>query len=88
MTARNSEPNARAPTPRVSSRQPERLVAKFERMLKRSGDVAVERFGEEAAAGMRQEMKAIPRTRADTPRVPCEASSSPTSRSSWQLVQT
>ncbi len=44
------------PTPAVSSRQTEKLVGKFDRTLKRSGDVLVDRFGEETAAVMRGEM--------------------------------
>jgi hypothetical protein len=34
----------------------EKLVGKFDRMLKRSGDALVDRFGEETAAVMREEM--------------------------------
>jgi hypothetical protein len=41
----------------VSNRETEKLVAKFDRMLRRSGDALVKRFGEERAAGMRLEMR-------------------------------
>ena len=44
------------PTPAVSSRKTDKLVGKFDRTLKRSGDVLVDRFGEETAAVMRGEM--------------------------------
>ena len=43
-------------TPDVSNRQTEKLVGKFDRYLKRSGDALVDRFGEETAAVMRGEM--------------------------------
>jgi hypothetical protein len=45
-----------ATTRGVSSRQAEKLVGKFDQMLKRSGDVLVDVFGEETAAVMRGEM--------------------------------
>lgn len=44
------------PTPAVSSRKTEKLVGKFERSLKRSGDVLVGKFGEENAPVMRGEI--------------------------------
>jgi len=44
------------PTPAVSSRKTDKLVGKVDRTLKRSGDVLVDRFGEETAAVMRGEM--------------------------------
>jgi hypothetical protein len=40
----------------VSRRKADRMVRSFERALKRSGGSLVERFGEETAAAMRQEM--------------------------------
>ena len=45
-----------ATTPDVSSRQTERLVGKFDRMLRRSVGVIADRFGDETAAMMRGEM--------------------------------
>ena len=42
--------------PDVSNRQMEKLVGKFDRYLRRSGDVLSDRFGEETAAVMRAEM--------------------------------
>ena len=48
--------SAGAMTRSVSSRKMEKLVGKFDRMLKRSGDALGDRFGEETAAAMRQEM--------------------------------
>ena len=56
MTEEKSRPETTVPTRRVSSRQMERLVGKFDRFLERSGDVMVDRFGEEKAAVMRGEM--------------------------------
>ena len=56
MTEEKSRPETNAPTRRVSSRQMEKLVGKFDRFLKRSGDVLVDRYGEETAAVMREEM--------------------------------
>ena len=56
MTEEKSRPDTSAPTRRVSSRQMEKLVGKFDRFLKRSADVLVDRYGEETAAVMRGEM--------------------------------
>ena len=56
MTEEKSRPETKAPTRRVSSRQMERLVGKFDRFLERSGDVLVGRYGGETAAVMRGEM--------------------------------
>ena len=56
MTAERSESTEQAPTRRVSSRQMERLVAKFDRRLKRSGEFLDDRFGGETAAVMRGEV--------------------------------
>jgi hypothetical protein len=53
MTVDKSQPETKAPT---SSRQIEKLVGKFDRLLKRSGSALVDRFGEQAAAVMREEM--------------------------------
>ena len=50
---RRGEMSAGATTRGVSSRQAEKLVGKFDQMLKRSGDVLVDVFGEETAAVMR-----------------------------------
>ena len=56
MTEERSRPETNAPTRRVSSRQMEKLVGKFDRMLRRSGGVLADRFGEETAVVMRGEM--------------------------------
>ncbi len=53
MTVEKSPPETKAPT---SSRQTEKLVGKFDRLLKRSGGALVDRFGEQTAAVMREEM--------------------------------
>jgi len=53
MTVDKSGPETKAPT---SSRQMEKLVGKFDRLLERSGGVIADRFGEETAAVMREEM--------------------------------
>jgi hypothetical protein len=45
--------SSEATTRDVSGRQMEKLVGKFDRLWKRSGDVIVDRFGEETAAVMR-----------------------------------
>jgi len=53
MTVENGRSETKAPT---SSRQMEKLVGKFDRLLKRSGFALIDRFGEQAAAVMREEM--------------------------------
>ena len=53
MTVENGWSETKAPT---SSRQIEKLVGKFDRLLKRSGSALVDRFGEQTAAVMREEM--------------------------------
>ena len=53
MTVEDGRPETKAPT---SSRQMEKLVGKFDRLLERSGSALVDRFGEETAAVMRGEM--------------------------------
>ena len=56
MTAERSEAAEQAPTRRVSSRQMEKLVTKFDRRLKRSGKFLDDRFGGETAAVIRGEV--------------------------------
>lgn len=56
MTVEKTQPEAKAPTHRVSTRQMEKLVTKFDRWLRRSGGALVDRYGEETAAMMRGEM--------------------------------
>ena len=53
MTLEDGRSETKAPT---SSRQTEKLVDKFDRLLKRSGSVLVDRFGEQTAAVMRREI--------------------------------
>ncbi len=48
--------STKSPRPALSSRKMEKLVGTFDRMLKRSGDLLSDRFGEETAAEMRGEM--------------------------------
>ncbi len=53
MTVKKNPAETKAPT---SSRQTEKRVGKFDRMLKRSGGALIDRFGEQTATVMREEM--------------------------------
>jgi len=56
MTTKRGQPEARPPKRWGSSRQTARLVAKFDRSLKRTADLLVEKFGEDDARAIHQEM--------------------------------
>lgn len=65
MRVEKNRPETKAPT---SRRQTERLVRKFDRSLKRYGGALVDRFGEQTAAVMREEM--LDEYRRLTPEIP------------------
>lgn len=56
MAKKKNRPEVRAASRRVSSRETEKLVSKFDRVLKRSAHLFIDRFGEESAVTMREEM--------------------------------
>jgi hypothetical protein len=56
MAAERNEPNARVPTPRLSTRQVEKLVAKFDRTLQGLDGLALDRFGQQEPAAIRQQI--------------------------------
>ena len=56
MTADNDESNAQALPAQGNTRQMKRMVAKFDRTLKRSAGLIGDRFGEIPASAMREEI--------------------------------
>lgn len=56
MTADNDESNAQALPAQANTRQTKRMVAKFDRTLKRSAGLIGDRFGEIPASAMREEI--------------------------------
>lgn len=58
MSAKGSEQKTQASTTRLSNRQIDKLVSKFDRTLRRSAGFVADWFGEEEAAAIRQEVLA------------------------------